>query len=81
MLCSNIDNCLYTGLFSTVVIVNPLGCNDVQKPVQKVEQKRVQLTEISDIWLQAEQEKDSEINSILTKLQNDKCDLAKTYVS
>lgn len=60
---------------------NPLGCNDVQKPVQKVEQKRVQLTEISDIWLQAEQEKDSEINSILTKLQNDECDLAKTYVS
>lgn len=60
---------------------NPLPLADVKRSIPKVDQKRVNLTEISDTWLQAEQEKDSEINSIILKLQHNELDfdLAKTY--
>lgn len=51
------------------------------KSTIKIEQKHVQLTEISENWLQAEQQGDPEIISILTKLRDDlmPIDLANTY--
>lgn len=57
---------------------NPLP---VPNNVAKVEQKRVNLVDISDNWLKAEQQKDPEILSIVNKLQDNtlSTDLAKTY--
>lgn len=48
---------------------------------QKVIQKRVNLTEIGDNWFQAEQQKDPEITSIVSNLQNNSLDsdVAGTY--
>lgn len=44
-------------------------------------EKHINLTEISDNWLFAEQQRDEETSSIISKLRNDILaeDLAKTY--
>ncbi|CAH2086004.1 unnamed protein product [Euphydryas editha] len=49
--------------------------------VNKQEQRRVNLTEITNNWLLAEQQKDPEIKSLITKLQANELDseIAKTY--
>lgn len=51
------------------------------QPKTKVNQKKVYLTEISANWLQAEQQKDSELLSTISKLNNNSLDkdIAKTY--
>jgi len=36
----------------------------------KIEEKRIDLTEISENWILVEQQKDPEISEILTKLKN-----------
>lgn len=47
----------------------------------KVVEKRIDLTEVSEDWICAEQQKDQDIVEIVAKLNNDECpfDLAKTY--
>lgn len=60
-----------------------LSRNPVEtKPAtNRVEQKRVNLAEISENWLQAEQQRDNELCDIISKLQNNELDtdIANTY--
>lgn len=59
---------------------NPLPSPEC-KDQQRVEQKRVNIAELSDNWLQVEQQKDPEIQKILSDLQNEVLseDVRKTY--
>ncbi|KAJ2952278.1 hypothetical protein O0L34_g4558 [Tuta absoluta] len=52
-----------------------------QKPVNRVEPKRINLNELSGNWLLAEQQKDAEISKLVTDLNDNKIpdDVAKTY--
>lgn len=56
---------------------NPLP----NKPISQVIQKQINLTEITDNWLQAEQQKDTEILDLILKLKNNTLDkdISKTY--
>ncbi|XP_047543250.1 uncharacterized protein LOC125075584 [Vanessa atalanta] len=59
---------------------NPLSLDS--KAVDRVSPKRVDVTELSPNWLQAEQQCDAEISKIITDLEENRLDeqLAKTYV-
>jgi hypothetical protein len=61
---------------------NPLPpATGLKRPVERIEQKRVDITELSTNWLLAEQQRDTEIAKILEELNNDSLDrdLANTY--
>jgi len=54
---------------------NPVCLKNKSVP-NKIEEKRIDLTEISENWILVEQQKDPEISEILTKLRNDDLPLA-----
>lgn len=58
---------------------NPLPINNNHK---RVKEKRINLAEISENWLQAEQRKDDKLNKIILQLKNNDMDpdIAKTYL-
>lgn len=59
---------------------NPAPCLS-SATIERVEQKQVNLAELSSNWLQAEQEKDPEIQKVLSDLQNEMLaeEARKTY--
>lgn len=60
---------------------NPIS-SDLGQPVSRIEQKRIEVTELTSNWLLAEQQRDEEILKIISELENGQMNeqLAKTYV-
>lgn len=61
---------------------NPLPAETtVTPPVEKIESKQVNLAELPDNWLMAEQQKDAELSKLMVDLKEEKLapDVAKTY--
>ena len=48
---------------------NPIDIDHTE--INKIKEKEINLAEISENWLLAEQRRDSQISEIVTKLQND----------